>query len=212
MEGLDSFNAYLKNLRHKAASLMSTVLSLSVMLEGEADRLRREDEASRLRALLSSSKMELDAAKRSEESARYGHTQANMIVSLGGLALGSLIRAASKNTQVSGKAGKILQNLSIGERPFGKVLINVGPEGLPDDVRVISISELARHSNRPEQEVMNELLKGGRLLFSEDEFSHLIDRLINGVLQGQMSLPVSLKTLKEMNVLSKPGLRVKQME
>ncbi len=211
MESLDAFTARLKDLHHQAATLASAVLSLTGIIEGETDRLRREDEALCLRALHSSVKQQLDVAKRSEDSASYDHNKANSILNTWGFVLDSIIRIASKNKQVSTTSSHIFQNLSIRDRPFGKVLVSIGPIGLPGEVGVVSISEKARDSNRPESEVMNDLLKGGYLLLSGYEFSLLIDKLVSSVLQGQMCLPISGQTLSDMRVSSEQVLRVKKI-
>ena len=60
---------------------------------------------------------------------------------------------------------------------FGTVMVCVGPKGLPGDVRVISVSELARKSNRLESDITRELREKGDLILSEETFCSLIDKL-----------------------------------
>ncbi len=200
MEGLNSFHTHLKNLKHQAKRLTSTCLSLVTQFAQEANRLNREDEASRLKALYSSNRQQLDLAKRSEDSASYGHSKADLISSLGGLALGSIVKRVSKNKQLSAFADYLLESPTNKERPFGSVLVCIGLKGLPDDVRVVSISKLARESNRQESEVIHELQEAGCLLFSEKEFSLLIDRLIDDVREGRLCLPISREKLLEITL------------
>ena len=197
MEGLNSFHTYLKNLKHQARRLTSTCLSLIALFAQEANRLNREDEASRLKALYSSIRQQLDLAKWSEDSASYGHSKADLISSLGGLALGGIVKRVSKNKRLSAFADYLLESPINKELPFGSVLVCIGLKGLPDDVRVVSISKLARESNRPESEVIHELQECGCLLFSEKEFSLLIDRLIDDVREGRLCLPISGEKLLE---------------
>ena len=83
------------------------------------------------------------------------------------------------------------------ECPFGLVLICIGLNGLPDDVGVVSISQLARESRRQEHEVINGLEKRGYLLLNKESFSLLIDRLVRGVREGRLRLPVSREKLSE---------------
>ena len=212
MEGLTPHNTYMKNLKHQARRLTSVGLSLITLFAEEANRLNREDEALRLKALYSSIKQLLDLAKRSEDAASYGHSKADLISSLGGLALGSIVKRASKNKRLSAFADYLLESPPNKERPFGSVLVCMGPEGLPDDVRVVSISKLARESNRQESEVIHELQETGCLLFSEKELSLLIDRLIDDVREGRLCLPISREKLSGITASNKSKLRSKKVE
>lgn len=202
MEGLSLFHADVKNLYHRAKKLTSTSLSLVTLFAEEATRLGREDEASRLRALCFSVRRQLYWAKSNEGSASYAHSQANLIVSLGGLAAGGIIKMVSRNKQLSAFADYLLKSPTNKERPFGLVLICIGPKGLPDDAGVVSISQLAREANRLESEVINKLREGGYLLLGEKDFSLLIDRLIDDVREGRSRLPISREKLSEITASS----------
>ena len=197
MAGLTARSTYLKNLRRQTRSLSSTALSLTTLFAEEANRLNRKDEASRLKALYSSVRQQLDRAKSSEDAARHGRSQANLIISLSGLALSSTIKMALKNKRLSAFAGYLLESPTNKERPFGMVLVCIGSKGLPDGVEVVSISRLARESDQRESEVINELQQGGCLLFSEKAFSLLIDRLIGDVQEGRLLLPISTNKLSK---------------
>lgn len=197
MESLKSFHDHLENLQHQARRLTSTGLSLITLFAGETNRLSREDEASRLRALYSSIRQRLERVKRNEDSASYGHSQANLMLSLGGLAASRIIEMVSENKQLSTMTGYLLQGLGNKQRPFGTVLVCIGPKGLPDDVGVVSISRLARESNWDEPEVINELQERGYILFNEKEFSFLIEKLIGNILKGRLRLPIPKEKLTE---------------
>ena len=197
MESLKPLHAHLENLQRKAKNLTATGLALTNLFTEEASRLNRLDEASRLRTLYLSIRRQLDWVKASEDAASCSYSQANLIVSLGGLAVGGMIKMASRNKQLSAFADYLLKSPASKEHPFGQVLICIGPKGLPDDAGVVSISRLARESNRPESEIINKLQEGGYLLFSEKTFSLLIDRLIADVREGQLRLSVSREKLSE---------------
>ena len=203
MEGLNSLHTHLKNLHHHARRLTSTGLSLITLFTQEANRLNRKDEASRLEALNSYIRQQLDRAKSSEDVASDGHIQADLISSLGASALGSIVKQVSKNKRISAFADHLFESPTSKERPFGTVLVCIGPLGLPDDVRVVCISKLARESNRPESEVINELQEHDCLLFSEKAFTLLIDRLVDDVREGRLRLPVSRETLSQVMMSSK---------
>ena len=60
---------------------------------------------------------------------------------------------------------------------------------------VVSISELARQSNRPESETIQEVRNRGYLLFDQEPFSRLIDKLVIDVREGRLHLPIPIETL-----------------
>ncbi len=202
MEGLTSHSAYLRNLKHQARELTSHSLSLANLLAEEASRLHRQGEASRLKALYSSIRQQMEETKSLENAVSYGHSKTKLITSLAGLAVGVAIQMASKDKQALAFSNHLLKNLGGKEHPFGTVLVSVGPKGLPDDIQVVSISELARQSNRQESEVISELRERGHLLFSEEAFSRLIDRLTIDVQEGRLLLPVPTEKLAEIRTSS----------
>lgn len=202
MEGMTPSHTCPKNLRCQARHLTSVVLSLINLFAKEARRLSRKDEASRLEGLCSSIRQQLHHVKSSEDTVNYGQTQADLITFLGRLSVSGAIKMVSRNKQLSAFADYLLESPTSKERPFGMVLVCIGPKGLPDGVEVVSVSRLARESDRQEWDVINELQKRGYLLFSEEAFSLLIDRLINGVLEGRLLLPISVEKLTEIKTAS----------
>jgi hypothetical protein len=206
MGRLKPLQNHLENLRSKAKNLAATGLALTNLFAEEASRLDRWDEASRLRTLCFSIKQQLDWVKSGEAAASYGYSQANLIASLGGLAVGGIIKMVSRNEQLSTFADYLLKSPTDKERPFGLVTVCIGPRGLPDDAGVVSISQLARESNRLESGIINKLQQGGYLLFNEKAFSLLIDRLIDDVREGRLRLPVSREKLAEITASGTSGL------
>ena len=140
---------------------------------------------------------QLDEVKSSEEAAKYSHENAKAISSLGGLVVGGVIKITAQNKQISAFADKLLKNQAGEQSPFGTVLVGIGPKGLPDDVGVVSVSRLAREWNRKESEIIHELKEHGYLLFYEKSFSALIDKLIEGVQEGRLVLPIATEKLSE---------------
>jgi hypothetical protein len=210
VESLTPNSAYLKNLRHQARKQAASSLSLSNLFTEEAVRLHRTDEASRLEALYFSIRQQLDRARRHEDAASRAHSEVNLKVSLGKLVVGGAIKMVSENEQLLAFSDRLLKGLGGEQRPFGTVLICVGPKGMPDDVQVVSISRLARESTRGESEVISELRTRGCLLFSEEAFSLLIDRLTCDVREGRQFLPVSAEKLAETRTSSRLKLVVKK--
>jgi hypothetical protein len=202
MGSLISHSTYLRSLQRQARKLTSENLSLANLFAEESSRLNQQDEASRLKALYSSIRQQLDEAKSLEIAASYGHSKAKLVTSLAGLVVGVTIRMASEDKRALAFSDHLLENLGGKRCPFGTVLVSIGPKGLPDDVQVVSISELARQSNRQESEVISELRERGHLLFSEEAFSRLIDRLTSDVQEGRLLLPVPTEKLAEIRTTS----------
>ena len=206
MEGLKSPHDHLKNLQPQGKRLIETMLALNALLAEEETRQRREDEASILMTVRCVAVQQLAELKRIEASASLAHSEANAALFPVGLALTALF---SRNDMQSAITDYLRHGPEDRHRPFGKVMVRVGPKGLPDDAKAISISHLARDSNRLEPEVVNGLQGNGYLLFSEEVFSSLIDKLVADVRQGRLCLPVSRERLAEIAGSNKPKSRIK---
>jgi len=207
---MKSFHDHLENSQSQAKKLTETELALNALFAGEETRLEWEDEASSLKALYRTIVEQLDRMRYSESSACYGDTKANLAFSVTRLAA-KIIVATTKNQ----RARNVVNNIFDTEghkKPFGMVMVCVGPKGLPDDATVISISQLARESNRPEPEIMSKLQGDGYLLFRKEVFSLLIDGLIGAVREGKLHLPISRDKLAEITGLNKPKPRIKVIE
>jgi hypothetical protein len=209
---MKSFHDHLENSQSQAKKLTETELALNALFTGEETRLKWEDEASSLKALYRTIVEQLERMIYSESSACYGDTKAKLAFSVTGLAA-KIIVATTKNQ----RAWNVVNNIFDTEghkKPFGTVMVCVGPKGLPDDATVISISQSARESNRSEPEIMSKLQGDGYLLFSKEVFSLLIDELIGAVREGKLHLPVSRDKVAEIAGLNrpKPTIRVIELE
>ncbi len=209
MENLKQFHSQIKNLQSQAKKLIESGLALNSILDQEEIRLKREDAASSLRAVYHAVAEQLQRLEGTEASVELSHNQANFILSLSGLAVSAM---GSKSKRLSAIADHLLQTPADEQRPFGLFTVCIGPKGLPDDAKAVSISQLARESHRPERDVVNKLQDDGYLLFSEEAFSLLIDRLIGDVREGKLRLPVSKDKLAEITGLNKPKPRIKVIE
>ena len=72
---------------------------------------------------------------------------------------------------------------------LGKVLIAMGPEGVPEDLRVVNVSELAEREGRTDGEIERTFAGNGHVLFTIEEFKTLASRLKEEVLCGRAALP-----------------------
>jgi hypothetical protein len=167
MASLKSFHDRLKNLQSQGKKVIEARLALNALFAEEETRLKREDEVSTLRVVRCVMVEQLQRLKHVEASARHGHSEANLVLSPVGLVITAMV---SKGNRLSAITDYLLRGSADRQQPFGLVMARIGPNGLPDDARVVSISQLARESNRLEPEIMNRLRDDGYLLFSEEAF------------------------------------------
>jgi len=206
MEGLKSFHEHLRNLRSQAEKLIHAGLALNPLFAEEEIRLKREDEASKLRAAYGTIAEKLKELRGIEASASYGHSRAESILFLTGLAAKAIF---SKGNRASAVKDYLIREASDRKQPFGLVMVSIGPRGLPDDVEVVSISQLARESGQPESEIVHKLQQHGHLFFGEETFSLLIDRLITDIREGRLHLPISGDKLAQIMGLKRPKSSIK---
>jgi hypothetical protein len=192
MAGLKSFHDRLKNLQPQGKRLIETMVALNALFAEEEIRQKREDEASILMTVRCAIVEHLQELKRIETAASLGHSQGNIVQFPIRLVSAGIFL---KNSPPSATMDYLLRGPDHKHRPFGTVMACVGPEGLPDDVKAVSISQLARNSNRLEPQIVNGLQADGYLLFTEEVFSSLIDKLVADVRQGKLELPVSREKL-----------------
>lgn len=72
---------------------------------------------------------------------------------------------------------------------LGKVLIAVGPGGLPEDLAVVNVSELAEYEGKTDGDIERAFTDKGHVLFAVEEFNSLASWLKEEVLSGRVSLP-----------------------
>jgi len=198
MGGLTLRGTNLNDLIGRTRALISDAAALSDLFAQEADVLNRKRMVSRLMELRSNVSRELQATKDLEDTARYNYNRADIEISATRLAIGAVIKLASPSSPTLSVAGdQLLKNPATSERPFGRVFICIDSRGVPDGVEVVSISRMARASNRDETAVVNELGAQGLLLFGENHFSVLLDKLIEDIKAGRLSLPVSSEELPQ---------------
>jgi len=206
MATLKISHSYLEDLRSEGKALIEGASGLNRLFHKEEASLKREDGASTLRAAYRTIVEQLQELKHSETLASYGHSQANLALFPVGLALTAMF---SKNDLPSAIADYLCRAPGNRHRPFGTVMVCIGSKGLPDDAKGVSISQLARDSNRLEPEIVKDLRKNGYLVFTEETFSHLIDRLVADVRAGKLHLPISRDKLAEIMGLNEPKSSIK---
>jgi hypothetical protein len=206
MGSLKSFHDRLKNLHSESKKLIEARIALNTLFAEEETRLEREDEVLILQGVRRSIAEQLQRLKHGEASGSCGHSQASAVLFMAELAATAIV---SQGNRASAIKDYLLRKANDKKEPFGLVMVCIGPKGLPDDARVVSMSELARKSHRPEPEIINKLQYDGYLLFNEEAFSILVDRLIVGVREGKLHLPVPREKLAEIVGLNKPKSIIK---
>jgi len=185
--------AKLKSLQKKAAKLVSAAESLTILFDQEEIRLKRKSGVTRLKLLHSAILQQAERQRSMEISASIAYNQGRSIAQSAGL----LITAFSKNNKVQSVRRSLREESASDKRAFGIILILIDTKGLPDGVEVVCISRLGRESNQSDTEVINRLKQDGYLLLKEENFSRLIDKLIEGILEGCLVLPVSIQATQK---------------
>jgi hypothetical protein len=206
MAGLKSVYEHLHNLRSRANKLAETGLALNVLFAEEDTRLQREDQASILRAVYDTIAEKLGELRRTEDSARSNDSWTNSVSFVAGL-IGEAI--ASRDNRTSAITDYLVRKGTERKQPFGVVMVCIAPSGLPDGVEAASISQLARDSSRLESEIMEALRENGYLVFAEETFSYLIDRLTTDIRLGKLRLPVSGDKLAQILGFNGPGSSIR---
>jgi hypothetical protein len=195
MESLETYHILLKSLHYRAERLTSNSRSLVALLGLEANRLEREDDVSCLKALLPMTLERLEKVKKREDTARYVYNNVQLVSSIVDLVF--VFRRMLKSNNHLGSTGwhRVLIPTITREPVFGNVFISIGPLGLPEDVKVISTSQISCETKRQESEIIEEIRGHGYLLLTETEFSLLIERLTSEIRAGQERLPVPRESI-----------------
>lgn len=191
----------LRNSRYQADKLAETVSVLDDVFAGEGTHLKRHDGASLLCATCRAVAERLQQLRQLELSASRGHSQANLALSLVELGVTAVF---SKGNRLSAVADCLINGPTSRKQPFGLVMAYIGPRGLPEDTGAVSISQQAREANQPEHEIINRLRDAGCLLFSQEEFFRMIDRVAGDIRAGKLCLPIARDRLAEIVALRQP--------
>jgi len=211
MATLKISHSYLEDLRSEGKVFVEGASALNRLFDKEEARLKREDEGSTLRAVYRTIVEQLERTKWSESLASYGDSKTNLAFSLAGLAIKAIVAVTTESQQARDIVSDVFDTIAR-KKSFGSVMVCIGPKGLPDDARVVSISQLARESNRSQTEIMSKLQDDGYLLFSKEAFSLLIESLTSAVRGGKLHLPASRDTLVAIRQSGKSRPTIKVIE
>jgi uncharacterized coiled-coil protein SlyX len=195
MDTADEFSRRLKELQCQLRRQTAVVEELGPVLDQCAKSVLRRDQAVHLHALSTRIMREVDDAQMTEVVASNEFSKRKLRRGALSFAAGALLAAIAGQGDSLSRGARLVQPVLGQKVPFGTVLVAVGKDGLPDDVNVVSLSRLARDSNRSESEISDVLRERGYLLIAPKIFAALVDKLESRVLDGSMSLPVSIGNL-----------------
>ncbi len=196
MEGMSGCRKQLEELRCRARAQMDAAKVLQESLAEEADYLRRRDQAQCLDDLRARVKREVEMAQLGETTASLAFTEETFTSGLFKFAFGSLAGALLRPQEHPLSYGARLAKCEFARsKPFGTVMVVIGTKGIPNDVQVISLSQLVRDQSRSEDEITAILESRGYKLMAPGIFFSYLSELKDNVSMGMQSLPVSSSAL-----------------
>jgi len=138
---------------------------------------------------------EVEDARIAEVVARSKFTERKLTRGIMNFATGALVAAITSKENPLLKGAHLFRSALDDKAPFDTVLVAIGQKGLPEDVRVVPLSSLARQSNRSESDIGEALRRRGCLLMTPQTFTTLVDNLRSRVLEGSLYLPVSIESI-----------------
>lgn len=191
METIADSEKWIGEMRSELRQQQIAARRLAVTFIESNMRLIQHDQVARLGVLKSRINKEVEEFERMESATQIGHIKGTLLNSGLTFVFGSLsMKAIGRKDSLkigAQMAGSVLSKTI----PFGNVLISIGKEGIPEDVRVIPVSHLARESNRSESEVKASSKNKGYLLITPEQFAELLDHVEQAVLDGSVCLPLA---------------------
>ena len=189
MEALADFQKWIDTMSSELGQQVIAVKRLPVAFALGDIQLIRHDQVARLRIIKLRIMQEVESVKRMESAAQMGSTKGAL---LGGgivFTLGSLFAAVSGRKDAFNIGSILAQSILTKTVPFGTVHIVIGKGGLPE---VVSVSRLARESNRSESEVVAIFRNNGYLPMTPETFTQVLNKVERGILDGSLSLPLPI--------------------
>ncbi|MFC1966460.1 hypothetical protein ACFLWI_05900 [Chloroflexota bacterium] len=195
METIADFKKWIGTIRSELGQQVIAVKRLAVAFNEVNIHLIRYDQVAKLRLLSLRVTKEVEEIKRMESASQYGANKGALFGAGAVFVFGSLYVAATRHKDAYKSGAKLAASVLSKDIPFGTILIAIGEKGIPEDVKAISVSRLARESNRSESEIEVSLKDNGYLLITPEHFTELLDKVESGVLDGSYSLPIGIDAL-----------------
>jgi hypothetical protein len=157
--------------------------------------LIRHDQIEYLNRIKNRILKEVQYIQRMETASQSGHNKGAIISGFAAFGLGSFFAAIGGHKDPV-YTGLNLANAVLSEEiPFGTVLIAIGKKGIPKDLKIISLSRLARESNTSEEKIRTTLQDKGYILITPERFDTAFGKMVSNILDGSVSLPINNKNL-----------------
>ena len=184
-------------MRSELGQQVIAVKRLAVTFAEGDIQLVRHDQVTCLGTLKSRIMREVEDIKRMESAAQTGSDKGALLGGVIAFALGSLFAAARGRKDVPQFGARLAGSILSRAVPFGTVLIVAKKGGLPEDMKVIPLSRLARELNKSESEVEASLKHDGYRLMTPKTFAKVLDKMECGILDGSVSLPIVIDRIIE---------------
>ena len=195
MENIADFEEWIREMRSELGQQVDIAKRLAVAFAETDTQLVRHDQVSQLEILRSRISSEVENIERMESASQTGYAKGTLLNSGLTFALGSLsMKAIGRKDSLEIGAQMARSTLSR-KAPFGTVLIGIGKEGIPEDVKVIPVSRLARESKNSESDVVASLKRNGYLMMTPQVFTQALDRVEREILDGSLSLPIKISKM-----------------
>ena len=197
METIANFEKWIGTMSSELEQQVVALEKLAVIFAESDVQLIRHDQVARLQIVKTRIMGEVENIKRLESAAHMGSSNAALLSGGAAFALGSLFAAARGRKDAAHIGARMASSILSRKVPFGTILIAIGKGGIPEDVKVISISRLAREANSSESAIEAGLKHDGYLLMTAEKFAEVLDKVEQAVLDGSSSLPVNIEKLNK---------------
>lgn len=191
MAAMTRYRQLIATLHNRVKLRAGEIQCLADALTREDQYLARKGQADLLAALRARVTREVEATRLAEDRASSDFTWAKNSKASANLIAGgikSLLFQDGRHLQGHARRARFELSQSA---PFRTVVVQIAPPGKPPGVAVVSLSRLARESGRSEFEISNALVSEGYHLIEPASFVAVADELMQRILGGVVSLPVT---------------------
>ncbi|MBN2098469.1 MAG: hypothetical protein JW753_02615 [Dehalococcoidia bacterium] len=196
MEPLTQHGQIVDDLLSRAQWQVAAVEALGRALDTEKEGLRRLHRAAQLDAIHNRVKREVELQRLMELASRCSYTEGKLVGALAMFGIGVFKANTGQVNQEPFLAGmRHSRDYLRKTEPSGTIMVAVGSRGSLSDVRVVSISSIAREQRRPESEVVAAIEAEGSILMTPEAFFQLLhaqrQKVLTGSSKGLPMLPRS---------------------
>lgn len=191
METIAHFIPWVETMRFEIDQQVIAIKGLVDAFTKSDIQLIRHDQAASLRILKIRIMNEVHKIERMEASAQYGNNKGVILGAGAAFIFGSLFVAATRHKDAYKAGARFAASVLSSKAPFGNVLITIKGQGIPEGVKVVSISHLARESSMSDSKVETSLKHDGYLLMTRGQFAEFLDKMERAVIDGSVCLPLA---------------------